>query len=56
VNARKPEILKHISDIVCANLDPLLLVKELYEQTLIYARYGARSAANNKTQKQEAPA
>lgn len=29
---------------VCEHLDTLLLVKELYEQTLIYARYGAKAA------------
>jgi hypothetical protein len=28
---------------VCQNLDTLLLVKELYEQTLIYARYTAKA-------------
>jgi len=39
------EFLKHVSDKVCADLDKLLLVKDLYEQTLIYARYGAKAAA-----------
>lgn len=37
--------LQFFSDTVCADLDTLLLVKELYEQTLIYARYGAKAAA-----------
>ncbi|MCA9941793.1 MAG: hypothetical protein KC418_24310 [Anaerolineales bacterium] len=32
-------ITKHIS----GNLDVLLLVKEIWEQTLIYARYGAKA-------------
>ena len=36
--------LKFFADTVCADLDTLLLVKELYEQTLIYARYGAKAA------------
>ena len=36
--------LQFFSDTVCADLDTLLLVKELYEQTLIYARYGAKAA------------
>lgn len=36
--------LKFFSDTVCNDLDTLLLVKELYEQTLIYARYGAKAA------------
>lgn len=31
------------SQVVCDDLDTLLLVKELYEQTLIYARYGAKA-------------
>lgn len=41
------EALKFLTDHVCDDLDRLLLVKQLWEQTLIYARYGAkaRSAA-----------
>jgi hypothetical protein len=35
--------LKHVSDTICAELDPLLMTKELFEQTLIYARYGAKA-------------
>ncbi|NTW99407.1 MAG: hypothetical protein HGB35_05675 [Geobacteraceae bacterium] len=35
--------LQFFSDNVCSDLDTLLLVKELYEQTLIYARYGAKA-------------
>jgi hypothetical protein len=37
------EVLQFFSDTVCSDLDTLLLVKELYEQTLIYARYGAKA-------------
>jgi len=37
------DILKFYSDTICADLDTLLLVKDLYEQTLIYARYGAKA-------------
>jgi len=39
--------LKFLTDNICNDLDRLLLVKQLWEQTLIYARYGAkaRSAA-----------
>ena len=39
--------LKFLTDDICSNLDRLLLVKQLWEQTLIYTRYGAkaRSAA-----------
>ncbi len=36
--------LAFYSQEVCADLDTLLLVRELYEQTLIYARYGAKAA------------
>jgi hypothetical protein len=38
------DVLKFFADTVCDDLDTLLLVKELYEQTLIYARYGAKAA------------
>ena len=38
------DILKFYSGTVCNDLDTLLLVKDLYEQTLIYARYGAKAA------------
>jgi len=37
------EVLPFYSANVCDNLDALLLVKELYEQALIYARYGAKA-------------
>lgn len=36
--------LQFFADTVCEDLDALLLVKDLYEQTLIYARYGAKAA------------
>lgn len=35
--------LQFFSDNVCSDLDTLLLVKELYEQTTIYTRYGAKA-------------
>jgi len=35
--------LQFFADTVCDDLDTLLLVKELCEQTLIYARYGAKA-------------
>ena len=34
----------YASDKVLGDLDTLLLVRDLYEQTLIYARYGAKAA------------
>jgi hypothetical protein len=42
------ETLAFYSNQVCEDLDILLLVKELYEQTLIYARYGAKAAGNEE--------
>jgi hypothetical protein len=35
--------LKFYTDNVLKNLDTLLLIRDLYEQTLIYARYGAKA-------------
>ncbi|MCB0075982.1 MAG: hypothetical protein KDD73_01085 [Anaerolineales bacterium] len=35
--------LQFFADTVCNDLDTLLLVKEMYEQALIYARYGAKA-------------
>jgi len=35
--------LKFLTDQICSDLDTLLLVKQLWEQTLIYARYGAKA-------------
>lgn len=40
--------LKFYANAVCDDLDTLLLVKELYEQTLIYARYGAKAEGKAK--------
>jgi hypothetical protein len=39
--------LRHVSGTICAELDPLLMTKEVFEQTLIYARYGAKSRKND---------
>ena len=36
-------VLSSVSKTMCAELDPLLMTKELFEQTLIYARYGAKA-------------
>jgi len=37
------QVLKFLTDAICNDLDRLLLVKQLWEQTLIYARYGAKA-------------
>lgn len=43
VNGNKMEILKHINNVVTADLKKLLLIKSLFEKTLIYTRYGAKA-------------
>ncbi|PDW02163.1 hypothetical protein [Candidatus Viridilinea mediisalina] len=42
-NDQPATILQHISDTVTADLERLLLAKEILEQMLIYARYGAKA-------------
>src|SRR5579884_4077986 len=43
VDDRAEQALKFLTDDICNDLDKLLLVKQLWEQTLIYARYGAKA-------------
>lgn len=43
-NTAAEPVLQFSAQTLCNNLDTLLLVKDLYEQTLIYARYGAKAA------------
>ncbi len=44
VPAKTPgAMLPYYSQTVCAQLDRLLLVKGLFEQTLVYVRYGAKA-------------
>ncbi len=40
--------LEYVSDKLCEKLDPLLMLKDLWEQTLIYARYGAKARGSEK--------
>ncbi|MCZ7672363.1 MAG: hypothetical protein M5U34_37190 [Chloroflexi bacterium] len=42
--ANAEDVLRFFSDTICDNLNTLLLVKDVYEQTLIYARYSAKAA------------
>jgi len=42
-DAKAESALKFYTDSVLDDLDTLLLVREIYEQTLIYARYGAKA-------------
>ena len=39
------DVSQHLIDTVTTDLDKLLLVKDLYEQTLIYVRYSAKAAS-----------
>jgi len=41
--AEAKQALSFYSDQVCQDLHTLFMVKDLYEQTLIYARYGAKA-------------
>lgn len=36
-------VLKFLTDNICNDIDTLIVTKQLWEQTLIYARYGAKS-------------
>jgi hypothetical protein len=47
------QVLAFVSDTLCADLDRLLMLKEIFEQTLIYARYGAKARKNSE--KPQAP-
>ena len=44
-----PRALKIYSDHVLNDLDTLLLVRDLYEQTLIYTRFGAKAAGEGRS-------
>lgn len=37
------KVLSFVASKICDNLDTLLLVKQVWEQTLIYVRYGAKA-------------
>ena len=38
------DVAQHLTDHVTVDLDKLLLLKDLFEQVLIYVRYGAKAA------------
>ncbi|RMF34527.1 MAG: hypothetical protein D6759_05755 [Chloroflexi bacterium] len=42
INEEKKHLLQEFADLT-KDLDTLLLVRDLYEQTLVYARYGAKA-------------
>ena len=39
----RARVLPHISGAICRELDPLLMTQQVFEQTLIYARYTAKA-------------
>jgi hypothetical protein len=41
--AQSKDMLQYFRDEICNNLDVLLITKQLWEQTLVYARYGAKA-------------
>lgn len=43
VNIYKLDILKHVNNVITADLKKLLLIKSIFQQTLIYARYCAKA-------------
>ena len=53
-NADTRTALPFYSNEICGKLPTLLLVKELYEQTLIYARYGAKAEKEQVAEKKQA--
>jgi len=44
-SATNDDVLLFLTDEICTDLDTLLFVKQLWEQTLTYARYGAKARA-----------
>jgi hypothetical protein len=40
---KRDDRLKFVTDKIASDLDTLLLVKQVWEQTLIYVRYGAKA-------------
>jgi len=47
INEDKKKILQHTSGQICVDLRRLLVVKTLFEQTLIYTRYGAKAFSSS---------
>ena len=51
---KRDDLLRAVVEHLTAHLDTLLLVRDLYEQTLIYARYHAK-ALSNTAQREKTP-
>jgi len=42
-NDNVEDVLIDLTDKICTDIDTLMLTKQLWEQTLVYARYGAKA-------------
>ncbi len=42
---KSEDVLKFLTENICNDIDTLILTKKLWEQTLTYARYGAKAHA-----------
>lgn len=47
INIDKKKLLEYVSEQIAVDLPRLFLVKSLFEQVLIYTRYGARAVASS---------
>ncbi len=48
LNEKNPEdVLRVVNEKICNNTGSLFLVKDLWERTLVYARYGAKAKVKN---------
>jgi len=47
INTNRPRILQHVSDRIANAIDNVLITHRLFEQTLIFARYGAKALRGN---------
>lgn len=50
-DAKASIALQFLTSYICNDLDRLLLVKQIWEQTLIYARYGAKAQEAEKKER-----
>jgi hypothetical protein len=53
-DAQASAALQFLTDHICNDLDRLLMIKQLWEQTLIYARYGAKAREAEEKAREDA--
>lgn len=53
-DAKASTALQFLTDHICNDLDRLLLIKQLWEQTLIYARYGTKAREAEEKAREDA--